>query len=68
MTPRLELGAELYGGVTSNLDLVKSQLQGLIGGKYELRKGLSLDFGILGGKFIASPRAGAQLGFSVDFP
>jgi Putative MetA-pathway of phenol degradation len=68
MTPRLELGAELYGGVTGNLDLGKSQLQGLIGGKYELRKGLTLDFGILGGKFIASPRAGAQLGFSVDFP
>jgi hypothetical protein len=68
MSPRLELGAELYGGVTGNLDLGKSQLQALIGGKYELRKGLSLDFGILGGKFIASPRAGAQLGFSVDFP
>jgi len=68
MSPRLELGAELYGGLTGNLDLVKSQLQALVGGKYELRKGLSLDFGILGGKYIASPRAGAQLGFSVDFP
>jgi hypothetical protein len=68
VTPRLELGAEIYGGITGNLDLVKSQLQALVGGKYELKKGLSLDFGILGGKFIASPRAGAQLGFSVDFP
>jgi hypothetical protein len=68
MSERLELGAELYGGVSSNLDLAKSQLQALIGGKYELRKGLSLDFGVLGGKYIASPRAGAQLGFSVDFP
>jgi hypothetical protein len=67
-TPRLELGAEVYGGLTSNLDLVKSQLQGLVGCKYELRKGLTLDFGILGGKYIASPRAGVQLGFSVDFP
>jgi hypothetical protein len=67
-TRRLELGGEIYTGVTGNLDIARSQLQGLIGGKYELRKGLSLDFGVLGGKYVASPRLGGQLGFSVDLP
>jgi hypothetical protein len=67
-TTRLTLGAELYGGITSNLDLARSQLQALVGGKFMLRNGLTFDFGLLGGRFIASPRIGGQVGFSVDFP
>lgn len=65
---RWTLGAEIYGGVTSNFDLGRGQLQILTGGKYALRKGLTLDFGLLGGKYAASPRIGGQIGFSVDFP
>ena len=64
---RLDLGAELTGAVTSNFQLSRGQLQALVGGNYELRKGLTLDFGLVGGHFNASPRAGAQLGFSLDF-
>ncbi len=62
------LGAELFGGFTSSLDLGKSQLQILTGGKYTIRNGLTLDFGLLGGRYIASPRVGGQIGFSLDFP
>ena len=67
-TSRLTLGGELYGGVTSNGDLGRSQLQALVGGQYTLRSGVTFDFGLLGGKYIASPRIGVQIGFSVDFP
>ena len=67
-TPRLTLGAELYGGITSNLDLGRSQLQALIGGQIAVRNGMTFDFALLGGKFIASPRIGGQIGFSMDFP
>jgi hypothetical protein len=65
---RLTLGAEVYGGFTSLLDLGKSQLQVLTGGSLALRNGLTFDFGLLGGKYVASPRIGGQIGFSVDFP
>jgi len=66
-TDRLQLGVETYGGVTSNFDLGRSQLQFLAGGKYAITKDLSFDFGVLGGKYTASPLVGIQLGFSVDF-
>ncbi len=66
-TPRLVLGAELHGAVTRNFDLGKGQLQILAGGNYLVRRGLTFDFGILGGWFVASPRIGVQLGFSLDF-
>jgi hypothetical protein len=42
-------------------------LQTLIGGNYLLKPNISLDFGVLGGKFVASPRAGVKLGLSIDF-
>ena len=67
-TARLTLGAELYGGITNNGDLGRSQLQFLIGGQYALRNGLGLAFGLLGGRYIASPRIGGQIGLAVDFP
>jgi hypothetical protein len=67
-TSRLTLGAEIYGGYSTNQGLGKSQLQAMIGGQYQVRPGLSLDFGLLGGKYVASPRMGGQIGFSVDFP
>ena len=40
----------------------------MVGGQYEIRHGLSFAFGALGGKYVASPRVGGQIGFAVDFP
>jgi hypothetical protein len=62
------LGAEIYGGFTTNAGLGRSQFQVLAGGQYAVRDGLTFNFGLLGGKYIASPRIGGQIGFSVDFP
>ena len=67
-TARLTLGGEVYGGYTKNGDLGRSQLQFLIGGQYLVGRSVSFDLGVLGGKYIASPRIGVQVGFSVDFP
>jgi len=67
-TSRLTLGIEAYGGLSSNDTLGRSQLQFLAGGQYSIRSGLTLSFGVLGGKYAASPRIGGQIGFSMDFP
>ena len=63
---RLALGAELTGAVTSNFDLSRGLLQGQVGGNYTLNDRMTLDFGVLAGRYVASPRVGAQLGVSVD--
>jgi len=67
-TPRLTLGGEIYGGVSDNKGLGRNQLQGMLGGQYTIRNGFTFDFGLLAGKYFASPRLGAQIGFSLDFP
>jgi len=67
-TPRLTLGGEIYGGFADNKGLGRSQLQGMLGGQYTIRNGFTFDFGLLGGKYAASPRIGGQIGFSLDFP
>jgi hypothetical protein len=66
-TPRLQLGAELNGARARNFNLGKGQLQAQLGGNYALRKNLSFDFGLISGRYSASPRVGAQLGISLDF-
>lgn len=66
-TPKLDLGIELTGALTKNLQLGKGQLQAQFGGNYLFKKNMSFDFGIVAGKYAASPRAGVQLGLSVDF-
>lgn len=66
-SPKLQLGIELSGAISKDLELGKRQLQTLIGGNYQVSPKLSFDFAVLGGKYAASPRAGMQLGFSVDF-
>jgi len=66
-TGELTLGAEFSGARTRNFDLGKGQLQTQIGGNYALRDDLTLDFGVIAGRFSASPRLGAQLGVSIDF-
>jgi hypothetical protein len=65
-TPQLQLGMELTGAVTNDFQLGKGQLQTLLGGNYQFKKNISFDFGIVGGKYAASPRAGVQLGISID--
>lgn len=66
-TKRLDLGAEVTGAVTSNFLLSHGQLQTLVGGNYAVRKKMTLDFGLVAGRFAASPRVGAQLGITIDF-
>ena len=67
VTPKLDLGAEVTAAVTKTLQLSKGQLQTLLGGNYALTKKMTFDFGVVAGKFAASPRVGVQLGISVDF-
>lgn len=66
-TSKLRLGAEMFGAITSNFQLGKGQLEAQMGGNYALSKQFSFAFGVLGGRFSASPRAGALLGFTYDF-
>jgi hypothetical protein len=66
-TPKLDLGVELTGALAKNLQLGKGQLQTMFGGNYQFKQNMSFDFGVLAGKYVASPRAGVQLGLSVDF-
>jgi hypothetical protein len=65
---RLTLGAEVYAGVADTSGLGRTQLQALTGGEYAIRDGFAFTFGLLGGKYEASPRIGGQIGFSMDFP
>jgi len=67
ITPKLDLGGEVTGAVTSSLKLSRGQLQTLMGGNYAVTKKMTFDFGIVAGKFAASPRVGVQLGVSIDF-
>jgi hypothetical protein len=66
LTHRFDLGGEVSAAVSSKDDIQRAQVQFMLGGNYELRPGLTLDIGILGGLFVASPRAGLQIGFSFD--
>ena len=66
-TPRLKLGVEVFGGVTNNFNLSRGQLEGQIGGSYAVREDFALTFGILAGRFSASPRVGIHIGFAYDF-
>jgi hypothetical protein len=65
---RLTLGGEVYGAFTKSGNLGRSQLQAMAGGQYEVHNGVNFCFGLLGGKYVASPRVGGQIGFSMDFP
>jgi hypothetical protein len=66
-TPRLRLGAELFGAVTNNFELSRGQLIGQVGGGYAVAQNLEFTFGVLAGRFAASPRAGFQVGIAYDF-
>jgi hypothetical protein len=65
---RLSLGGEVYAGVADTDGLGRTQLQGMAGGSLTLHSGLALTFGLIIGKYEASPRIGGQIGLSMDFP
>ena len=66
-TQKLALGAEVAGAASGDPQLKDKQLQFQLGGHYQLRKDFILNFGVIGGRFPASPRVGAQLGVAIDF-
>jgi hypothetical protein len=66
-TPKFDFGFELTAAVTKNFQLDQGQLQTLVGGNYALRKNMTFDFGVVAGKFAASPRAGVYLGVAIDW-
>ncbi|HZE70995.1 MAG TPA: hypothetical protein VE135_15915 [Pyrinomonadaceae bacterium] len=66
-TRKLKLGVELFGGVTNNFNLTRGQLETQLGGSYAVRDNFELTFGVLAGRFPASPRAGIHVGFAYDF-
>src|SRR5215472_7562131 len=67
-TARLTLGTEVYGGYDPTGSFGRSQLQFMLGTQYQLRNGMTVNLGVIGGKYVGSPRIGGQIGFSVDFP
>jgi hypothetical protein len=66
-TPKLDLGFEINGALARNAGLGKGRLQFMIGGNYGLNEKMTIDFGIVAGRYAGSPRAGVQIGLSVDF-
>jgi hypothetical protein len=66
-TRKLDLGFEVTGALSKNFQLGKGQLQTLIGGNYAVNKKMTFDFGVVAGKYAASPRSGVQLGVSIDW-
>lgn len=66
-TAKLDLGVEVYGGHALDPATARSELQEQIGGNYEIRKGLTIDFGTIAGQAAGSPHFGLQIGFSKDF-
>jgi len=65
---RLTLGGEVAAAVANEAGPDRAQLQSLFDGSYALRERLTLDVGLIAGRFAASPRVGAQVGFSLDLP
>ncbi|PYS68913.1 MAG: hypothetical protein DMF69_18625 [Acidobacteria bacterium] len=66
-TDRLKLGVEIFGALSTRESLSRGQLSTQLGGNFNFTEKFALSFGILAGRFTASPRAGAHLGFSYDF-
>lgn len=63
-TDKLDLGIEIVGAGTGTPG--SSQLQTQFGGNYQINPKMTLDFGVIAGKY-NSPRVGVLLGVSIDF-
>ena len=68
MSNTVTIGLDVIAAATRNADLNRTQLQAMLGGSYALRGNLSLDAGVIIGRFAASPRVGVLVGFSWDQP
>jgi hypothetical protein len=68
MSDVLTIGVDVTAAATRNADLNRTQLQGMLGGSYALRDSLTLDMGVIVGRFAASPRVGVLIGVSWDVP
>ena len=68
LNPHLTLGGEIYGGIADNDGLHRKQLQVLLGGQYNIRRSLTFTAGLIGGRYVASPKLGGQLGIECDLP
>lgn len=66
-TNKLKLGVEVFGGVTNDFNLSRGQLEAQLGGSYAIRDDFAFTFGLLGGRFPASPRVGIHVGLAYDF-
>jgi Putative MetA-pathway of phenol degradation len=67
MTRALKIGGELYGATTTTGPAAR-QLHALVGGQYEVRRGFTIDFGALVGRFERTPRFGALTGVTITVP
>jgi hypothetical protein len=67
LSERWTIGGEIAGALTQQFELGKGQLEVQFGGKFAIRKAVSLDYAVASGRFEGSPRLGGALGFSVDF-
>jgi hypothetical protein len=65
---RMTLGGETYGGFTNKWESGQKPIPGPGPRSIPAPQWNDVRFWVPGGKFIASPRIGAQVGFSVDFP
>lgn len=65
---RFTLGAELYGGISDNSGLDRTQLQTMLGAQYAIREHVTLCLGLIAGTFTGSPRFGGQIGIAIDIP
>lgn len=68
VSTRVSLGAEVAAAATTKKELERAQLQALFGLIYQPRQLFTVTAGLVAGHFSASPRAGLQVGFSVDIP
>ena len=66
-TDKLKLGVEVFGGVTNDFNLSRGQLEAQVGGNYAFDDKFVFTFGVLAGRFPASPRGGVHVGFTYDF-
>ena len=67
VTEKLKLGGEINGAMTTTGD-VQHQLHVLGGGNYELRRGTTIDAGVVVGHFTRTPRFGVMVGVTLTAP
>jgi hypothetical protein len=65
---KFTVGAEVYGGMSDNSGLDRTQLQTMVGAQYAIRENVTLFMGVIRGTFSGSPRLGGQIGFAIDVP